>query len=230
MARTKKNHKTRKAEILQKAQKIFYTQGYEITTVDHILKAVKISKGAFYHYFASKEDLLDCLVSLVTEQIIENLKVIIDDPALSALEKLKKFSKTGVDIKSGNKELLKAYLTASFRSENIVMRNKMMKTAADLSTPLYTTLIQQGINEGVFNTPCPEFAARMLIWMGIGLQESYWEAFVAIDDKPENVARIEEQIGFYLDAMERILGAPQGSLSGLVSETDIAAAFRKELS
>jgi AcrR family transcriptional regulator len=227
MPRTKKNHDARKAEILEKAQKLFYTQGYDITTVEDILKAVKISKGAFYHYFASKEDLLDCLVSQVTAQIIENLKLVMDDPGISALEKLKRFSKTGLDIKTGNKEILKAYLNATFRSENLVMRNKMTKAAIDLSTPLYTSLIKQGISEGVFNTPSPEFAAMMLMWMGIGVQEFFWKLFVEIDEKPENVAKIESHISLYLDAMERILGASRGSLGSLVSTNDIAA-FRRE--
>lgn len=46
---------------------LFYKQGYYNTTVDHILKELSLSKGAFYYHFKSKEDFFI--------KIIENLLV-----------------------------------------------------------------------------------------------------------------------------------------------------------
>jgi AcrR family transcriptional regulator len=223
MARTKKNHDVRKAEILAIAQRLFYTQGYEKTTVEAIIQAGAISKGAFYHYFVSKEDLLDCLVYELTRHIIDKFKAVMNEPGLNALEKLIKSLKMGVEIKTGNVEVLRAYLKVTMSDDNIKMRNKMIKTVTELSLPLYTLLIQQGISEGVFNTPSPEFAARMLIGMGNGLQEYYWKLFADMDEQPEIIAKIEKETSLYFDAMERILGAPRGSFNNLVSQSDIAA-------
>ena len=44
----------RRGELLAAAEKLFYTKGYENTSVQDILDAVGFSKGGFYHHFDSK--------------------------------------------------------------------------------------------------------------------------------------------------------------------------------
>ena len=51
MARTVKAHAVRRNEILDVAQRLIYTKGYEQMTIQDILDGLQISKGAFYHYF-----------------------------------------------------------------------------------------------------------------------------------------------------------------------------------
>ena len=48
----------RRAEILDSAQKQFFLKGYETASVNEIIEAAGISKGTFYHYFESKDELL----------------------------------------------------------------------------------------------------------------------------------------------------------------------------
>src|SRR5690349_8571624 len=55
--------------LLQAAMEVFAARGYHGTTVDDIVSASATSKGAFYHYFSSKQDvfltLMDTLAGLV---------------------------------------------------------------------------------------------------------------------------------------------------------------------
>lgn len=55
--------------LLQTAMEVFAEHGYHGTTVDDIVTAAATSKGAFYHYFSSKQDvfltLMDALAGLV---------------------------------------------------------------------------------------------------------------------------------------------------------------------
>lgn len=50
--------KITKEEMAKKAVSLFYTNGYEHTTIEDICSACKVTKGSFYHHFRSKEDLL----------------------------------------------------------------------------------------------------------------------------------------------------------------------------
>ena len=68
MVRISKDYDVRKQEFLDAAQKLFYEQGYDQTSVNTIIDAVGVSKGTFYHYFKSKEDLLDALAERVAMQ------------------------------------------------------------------------------------------------------------------------------------------------------------------
>jgi len=64
MARTATNTKAR---ILQMARNLYSTHGCEGTTLEDILTAAGITKGAFYHYFKSKESLCETIIEQVAE-------------------------------------------------------------------------------------------------------------------------------------------------------------------
>lgn len=54
----KKNHLNIKDEILVKAIEMFQKNGYDKVSINEICKALGVTKGAFYHYYKSKSDLL----------------------------------------------------------------------------------------------------------------------------------------------------------------------------
>ena len=58
-----KEHSERKAEIIATAESLFLAKGYANSTINDILVALNIAKGTFYHYFASKEALLDAVIA-----------------------------------------------------------------------------------------------------------------------------------------------------------------------
>lgn len=52
----------KKDEIIAAATKLFFTEGYENTSVRSVLRLVDGEVGMFYHYFASKEELFGVVV------------------------------------------------------------------------------------------------------------------------------------------------------------------------
>jgi TetR/AcrR family transcriptional repressor of nem operon len=48
---------TAKSKLISTAQGLMLTQGYQPTSVDEIIASAGVSKGSFYHYFKSKEEL-----------------------------------------------------------------------------------------------------------------------------------------------------------------------------
>ena len=75
-----------KARIVSAAWKLFYQYGYNNTTIDDIVELSETSKGSFYHYFGSKDDLLGSLSYLFDEKYEELIDTM--DPSLSPIEKL----------------------------------------------------------------------------------------------------------------------------------------------
>ena len=75
-----------KSRIVSAAWKLFYQYGYENTTIDDIAEYSGTSKGSFYHYFSTKDDLLGSL-SFLFDQKYEELGSSMD-PSLSPVEKL----------------------------------------------------------------------------------------------------------------------------------------------
>lgn len=57
MVRTAQAHSPTKARLLDAAQALLIEQGFAATTVDEICEAAKLTKGSFFHYFESKDQL-----------------------------------------------------------------------------------------------------------------------------------------------------------------------------
>ncbi|WP_020520754.1 TetR/AcrR family transcriptional regulator [Catelliglobosispora koreensis] len=59
-----------KQKVLAAAEELFAEQGYDATSVQQVVDRAGVTKGAMYHYFSSKEDLLfDLYHELFVEQL-----------------------------------------------------------------------------------------------------------------------------------------------------------------
>ncbi len=212
MARVLKEYDERKNEILDAAQELFYSQGYEQTPVNSIIEKVGVSKGTFYHYFKSKEDLLDSLAERVTGQIVVHIEKMLDKPKLDAIAKLNLMFESSASWKAANREIIIALMNAMYNDNNILMRKKITARTVAVASPLMTRIIHQGINEGVFNTGFPDDISEMIFQLTTGFGEKFAEIFPTLEDHPENKALIMKILEMYQDAIERFLGAPSGSI------------------
>ncbi|MFW5489094.1 MAG: TetR/AcrR family transcriptional regulator [Desulfovibrio sp.] len=64
---------TRRMFLLDTAEAVFLKKGYEAATVNDILEAANLSKGGFYHYFKSKNEVLDALRSRYTRWFLDTV-------------------------------------------------------------------------------------------------------------------------------------------------------------
>ena len=83
-----KEHDERKNEIIDTAAALFELKGYEQCSVNDILTAIGIAKGTFYHYFKSKEEVLDAVIAKTMDQITQQVRSVEANPGLSPEEKL----------------------------------------------------------------------------------------------------------------------------------------------
>ena len=212
MVRISKDYDVRKQEFLDAAQKLFYEQGYEQTSVNSIINAVGVSKGTFYHYFNSKEDLLDALAERVARQGLERLHSIVEDRHIGALEKINRYFAGSRDPKEKSEEIAKTVLRVMYEDENILLRHKARVRSMELVVPELSKIIAQGIQEGIFNVPYPERTAEMILMLGGEMKDIYARLFLDLDEKPENITLAKQLIDQYEDAIARMLAAPEGSI------------------
>ena len=74
MEKKKGARSQKRKKIIDKAWELFAKNGYEETKVEDITKDLGISKGSFYTYFATKEELLYEVLEKIKKEIIENLE------------------------------------------------------------------------------------------------------------------------------------------------------------
>ncbi|EGO64125.1 TetR/AcrR family transcriptional regulator [Acetonema longum] len=61
MARVTKDPQERTNELIDAAEELFLTNGYDKTSVSDIVKKIGVAQGTFYYYFQTKEEILDAI-------------------------------------------------------------------------------------------------------------------------------------------------------------------------
>jgi len=214
VARTVKEHGERRREIVATAEHLFYQEGYTQTSVREIIDAVGIAKGTFYHYFDSKVDLLDELIERILAQAVELLTPIVADENLDALTKFTRFFEQVGNWKVDRKDFVLDMLHVLYRDENVLLRTKMVRRSTDeITIPLLYRIIQQGVDEGVFSVDHPRESAEVVARMGLAFSESIGYVLLEADENGDLLPAMEQKTDAYERGIERVLGAPAGSLS-----------------
>ena len=117
-----KEHDERKNEIIDTASHIFAQKGYDKTSVNDILNAIGIAKGTFYHYFKSKEEVLDAVIAKATELIVERVEAVADNSGLAPEDKL---LSVFMAMRIEN-QMEEGFLEEMHRPENALMHQKSL--------------------------------------------------------------------------------------------------------
>ena len=221
MARLKKEdqHSARKGEILDVAQRLISTKGYEQMTIADILAELEISKGAFYHYFDSKSALLDALIERMLVEAKAMLLPIFDNPTLSALEKIQRWFEATARWKTDRKDYLLSILRVWYHDDNAVVIQKLRADVLGWISPQVARVVHQGIEEGVFTTAYPDHVGQVVFSLLYDLGERLARMILSSGANADDLPNARATAAAYTDALERALGAPRGSLVLVDMET-----------
>src|SRR5437764_5479379 len=153
----------RRNAILDVAQRLVVTRGYEQMTIQDILDDLQISKGAFYHYFDSKQALLEALLERMQQELEPLLITLGQDSFLPALEKLRRFYAMLSRYKTGQKAFFLELVRVWYADDNAIVRQKMRAAGVKWITPWLVEIIRQGIQEGVFMTSYPDELGKVVL-------------------------------------------------------------------
>lgn len=157
MARNKYPEIT-EARILDAAQRLFLEKGYEHTTIQDIVNALgDLTKGAVYHHFKSKEEILSAVCD---RMFFENnpFEQVRDRRDLNGLEKLREV------IRVNQADSARANLTAQSIpvSQNPRLLVEMIDSNRRVLTPRFQTLIEEGNRDGSIHTAYAKEIAELL--------------------------------------------------------------------
>src|SRR2546428_10544389 len=107
MARTVNatRHMVRRDAFLDVAQRLVQAKGYEAMSIQDVLDELEASKGAFYHYFDSKQALLEAVVGRFADGGIAGLGPLLDDPNVPAVRQLETVFMGIAPRQAGQKDL-----------------------------------------------------------------------------------------------------------------------------
>jgi AcrR family transcriptional regulator len=216
--------RVRRNQILEVArQLVFVTKGFSEMSIQDILDELGLSKGAFYHYFSSKAELLEALIEHLVTEATPLMNSVVDDPDLNAPDKLVRFFHSMARWKTDRKDYLLALLRLWYADENAVVREKYRQAMPVRFGPILARLVAQGVDEGAFDALYPDLAGRVILSLLFDMNDLFAAALLAPAVDAAAFAALERAGQAYNQAVERVLGATPGSLELL--EPDILRAW-----
>ena len=168
--------------ILDVATRLFMEKGYEHTSIQDIIDNLGgLSKGAIYHHFKSKEDILVAVTDRMTEESNRVLESIRDRTDLTGREKLKTIFKESI-LRPVQNDI---FTTAPNLGNNPRLLYSIFSETVNEAAPGYIQpIIEQGIADGSIRAEYPAELAQLII-----LTANIWTNPMIFDDSAEESYR-----------------------------------------
>lgn len=162
MARNKYPEETHQL-ILDVSTKLFFEKGYDQTSLQDIIDGLGgMTKGAIYHHFHSKEEILVAVVERLSEENNVEMARLRDDTSLNGKQKLEKMFSDSLT----NPKQKDMFTVTPNLMENPKLLVYYLKMVAYTVIPDYIVpVIRQGVEDGSIQTDYPEELADMIMFL-----------------------------------------------------------------
>ena len=160
MARNKHPEETVE-KILAVSAQLFLEKGYEHTTLQDIIDNLGgLTKGAIYHHFKGKEEILLAIADRMGEQTEAWMREIRADPCLTGAEKLRRMFRASL----GNSDQTDLFALAPNMLKNPKLMAILLESMMGDVLPNYMEpVLREAVADGSVQTDCPEELGELLL-------------------------------------------------------------------
>ncbi len=167
--RKEREKQQRKEEIVQAAEKVFFSKGFEQSTMDDIAGEAELSKGTLYLYFKSKDD----IHLAVARNAIKLLRIqtsIAAEGDGNALEKLRRMGLACIDFSMKHPDQMKAIMTLEeVEAQDISLSTSDVQDMIFNESTVGTVMqvVEQGVGEKLIRSDLPVALIAHTLWMSV---------------------------------------------------------------
>lgn len=186
----------KREDIKLAAKKLFFQFGYSKTSMEDIARASNMAKATVYYYYAGKEAIFDEVVIDETKVFLQQIRANLSAES-SADQKLAQFYRHMYQgLKGYAKQMadLPAYLC-----EHSPHGHPIVKKLNEMIFVEYSSLINEGIDSGVFEPHAADDVANALVFMGEFMNHDW----IANYPEPFRDKVIESMINILLKGLQR---------------------------
>ena len=149
-----------KVQILNAAAQIIRQKGFHATSMQDIAEAVHLQKASLYHHFNSKQEILLMLLDQAVDLLAERVGPVVSQN-LPADQKLREAVRCYLEAEAERRDLI-SVLLLEYRSLDPELLSRHIPRRDRLERQ-WRSIVQQGIDSGIFCIPDPALAIRTLM-------------------------------------------------------------------
>ena len=218
MSSVKKSGESRREAFLDLAEELFGEVGYQNTSIELINSGLGVSKGAFYHHFKSKSDLLDASLARILQRVEREATKLLE-MKVPATEKLRNFVLLGSNVNSEKKSALIQIGKTLLDNANAELLIRQRRSWRKKLVPVLAKIIAQGELEEDFRLHDAQLTARVVYGILESLDEALIHPLIGKSKDREKLSELLSVSDAYSRAIERVLGANEKTLNLISLET-----------
>lgn len=159
-------------KILEVSQRLFLTKGYDNTTIQDIVDELGgLTRGAIYHHFKSKEEIMDALTD---KMFRENnpFDTVKNQKDLNGLQKMK----MAMSLNQSDKERVHLSLQAMPILKNPRILAGIMESNRQVLSPFWLELLTEGNKDGSIHTDYAKELSELIPLFDLWLTPSIYPA------------------------------------------------------
>ena len=202
----------RRTQLIETAERLFYVNGYENTSVQDILDEMHLSKGSFYHHFDSKLSLLQAICETRAQEICEAAAGRLAESDGTAMERLNAVLRASALWQGGNAGFVSLLIGVAYREDGALMRERMKECQLSGMQDIVAGILLRGREAGELWADDVEGTAQLVLRLYTQFTDEV--AFLLAEEtEPDALGpKLVRKLSLYRDAIERILIAPVGSV------------------
>ena len=167
--RKEREKQQRREEIVQAAEKVFFSKGFALATMDDIAEKAELSKGTLYLYFKCKED-LHMAVAQNSIRLLKSLTLKAAEGEGNALEKLGRMGRAVVAFSRSEPDRMKAIMALEeMEPQSLHVSTSEVQNLVYKESPVETVihLVEQGVAEKLVRADIPSLLIAHTLWMTV---------------------------------------------------------------
>lgn len=202
----------RRGQILDMAEKLFFEQGYDRTSIQDILDALKLSKGGFYHYFDAKETVLREICERRWVGRYEQIRMELMSARMSPMDKLNRLLSQASLFEAEDECFAALVLKLCYRDRDASIRDYRRRVLIDALTPQVGEAILEGVESGALHSRYPMGIGRVLLLLACDVNDEVCDILAEDIENPDRMIKVIELLNTYRESVEQLCGAPYGSI------------------
>lgn len=199
-------HALRRDTFVDGAQRLIARGGYERLSIADLLAELGTSRGAFYHYFDSKEALLEAVVDRMADGAVAELAQVAGDATIPAAEKIESMFAALARFKGERSELIFELMETWNSDANAVVREHLRTEVVARLEPLIAQVVREGVEQGVFDVASADDTASVLVSLIQGASERAGRMLLAVRTGVVRLPDVKRFSATYAEAFRRVLG------------------------
>lgn len=207
MARTRNDNEysNKRKEIINAAIGMIMKVGYKKFSLNQLLKTLEMSKGAFFHYFKSKEELLDSVITYASQGIIEKIRLIGKDQDLTPTEKIRSLYNSSSMQTFNYGDEGKVFAQKVYSKDNQIFIDLLADAAVNECSAFFEKVIKEGNATGEFRVKQVKGTVTQMMNLTLATNKEISE-YILSERTAEDIVKVTEIVEVFEGIIEYLLG------------------------